>query len=402
MKVVVVTQYYAPEDARIPTDIARQLSARGHSVTVVTAFPSYPHGKVFEGYKQRARFVELDGEVRVRRVRTIISHSQNPLGRIASYMSFGFSSALARKETRGADVVYVYATQMTAAIGPVLWRIFGGPKFVLHVQDLWPESVTQSSLVKPGVISKLMNAVMNPFLRFTYRRAAHVLAIAPTMKELLLKRGAKEEATSTVFNWASEDGAGGATRIRTSHGTSIVYAGNIGPLQDLENVVEAGAAVSDVEGLTITLFGSGLSEEVVRQTIERVGARNVRFEGRLPREQMGSVYSRSDFQLVTLKDLPIFRGTIPSKLSASLHAGIPVITNIAGDVADLVRENKLGVVCAPDSVEALSEAFLFAHKLSRSERAAMGSRCRSYYKKAMSRQSGIDRIETVLSDIVIG
>lgn len=397
MRIAVVTQYYAPEDARIPTTVARELSRRGHEVCVVTAFPSYPLGRIYDGYRQRFGHTEWDGAVRVRRVRSILAHSPNPVTRMMNYLSFALSSAFARKEARSADVVYVYATQMTAAFGPVFWRILGGAPYLLHVQDLWPESVTQSSLVRQGLLARVMAAVMTPFLRFAYRRAAGIVAIAPTMKEVLLQRGANEMKTIVVLNWADE------TSLPTSsipaartHQTHIVYAGNIGPMQELEVAVAAAAKVADLEGFKLTIVGSGLAEESLHEAVKASGANNVRIEGRIPKELMGELYLQSDFQLITLKDLPIFRGTVPSKFSASLEAGIPVITNVAGDVASMVSAQRLGLSCAPGSVDALATAFRAAHNMSTQERKRTRERCRRFYLDSMSKDRGMDLIESAL------
>lgn len=400
MKIGIVSHYYAPEDARIPTDLARSLRERGHSVRVITAFPSYPRGRLFEDYRQSWDHVEDDSGVRVRRVPTFVSHSQNPITRIMTYLSFAFGSALRWREMRSADVVYVYATQMTAAIGPVIWKIFGGPPFVLHVQDLWPESVTQSSLVPGGAVARLMNRTLTAWLRSVYRRAAAVIAIAPTMKSLLVTRGADPLTSTTIPNWANEGGE--VPRSEAEHGgTSVVYAGNFAPLQSLDLAIRAAAEVVDLEGFRLTLIGSGVSEQALRNLAAECGASNVRILDRVPRDEMDQVYAESDYQLVTLQDLPIFRGTIPSKVQNSLNAGVPLITNVAGDVTSIVSDSRLGIVCEPGSIDSLVRAFRSAHAVPPGERASMGQRCRAYYDDHMSLAHGVDAIEAVLKSAVL-
>lgn len=395
MKIGIVSQYYAPEDARIPTDLARSLRERGHSVRVITAFPSYPRGQVFDGYRQSWHHIEDDSGVRVRRVPTFVSHSQNPITRILTYLSFALASTLRWRELQSADVIYVYATQMTAAIGPAIWKAFGGPPFVLHVQDLWPESVTQSSLMPGGPVSRLVDRALTPWLRSLYRRAAGVIAIAPTMRELLTARGADPESLTVIPNWANEGGK--ASRRKPEHDrTSVVYAGNFAPLQSLDLAIRAAAQVVDLEGFRLTLIGSGVSEQALRHLTAECGASNVRILDRVPRDEMDQVYAESDYQLVTLQDLPIFRGTIPSKVQNSLNAGVPMITNVAGDVTSIVSDNRLGIVCEPGSIDSLVQAFRSAHAVSPEERASMGQRCRDYYDELMSLGNGVHAVESVL------
>src|SRR5690606_15800752 len=111
-------------------------------------------------------------------------------------------SSTARRLTSGVDVVYVYATQMTAGFGPWLWRKTGGPPYVLHVQDLWPDSVIGSSLVESGAKGRLIAGALRPWLRSAYRGATATIGIAPTMVKTLTERGVPRDRAHLVYNWA--------------------------------------------------------------------------------------------------------------------------------------------------------------------------------------------------------
>jgi len=402
MKIAIVTQYYPPEPVPIPHALAHGLAERGHDVRVVTAFPSYPNGRIYPGYHQRWRSLEEDRGVKVHRVPLFVSHSRSALGRLLSYGSFGWTSIFAAGFIKDVDVTYVYATQMTAAIAPSWWfRLFRIP-FVLHVQDLWPESVTGSSLAGGKTLSRIINSVLTPWLAGMYRRAVGTIAIGPTMMRLLGERGVVEERLHAVFNWA--DDAGGLRdakgKMSESQSLRVMYAGNMGELQDLQTVLQAAALVSDLRGFQLDLVGSGISEASLRDLAAKLKLDNVVFHGRVPVADMGEQYSRSDFQLVPLKDLQIFRGTIPSKFQASLASGIPVITNVAGDVSDIVLERNVGLTSTPGDPESLAMAFRTAYAMSGSARRAMGERGAKLYNEGMSMSRGIDKIEAILADAV--
>jgi colanic acid biosynthesis glycosyl transferase WcaI len=336
----------------------------------------------------------------VRRLPVFISHSRNPFARLASYISFGASSVLASSYARGADVVYVYATQMTAAIGPSWWkRIFGVP-YVLHIQDLWPESVTGSSMVRRGLPARVVDAVLTPWLRGLYRRAAATIAIGPGMASLLVQRGADARRVHRVFNWAPKVDVVPRTDVTDVSGMTLMYAGNLGEMQDLITVMRAMGLVRDLNGLRLIVVGSGVALDDVRREAAALSLDNVEFLGRIEQGEMGSLYAMSDFQLVTLIDLPIFRVTVPSKLQSSLASGIPVITTVSGDVSDLVEENGLGLCSVPGDAAALAATIRHAFQLSGAERTAMGERAKNYYEQTMSLVSGVDRIERILADAV--
>lgn len=397
MRVLIVSQYYPPEAVPLPADLAQGLAARGHQVKVLTGFPNYPTGKVFPGYRQRWRSTEQDGAVEIRRVPLFADHSQSALKRMLNYFSFAFSSATARRLSRGADVVYVYATQMTAGFGPWLWRVTGGRPYVLHVQDLWPDSIVGSSMMAGGTKERVISGALGPWLRSAYKRAAGVIGIAPTMVSTLVSRGVPEDRAHLVYNWADAgEPVASVLPAADAPRAEIVYAGNVGDMQDLGTAVRAAHAAADA-GVTLTLVGDGVVKADLQALVGELGADNVRFQDPVPRERMPEIYARADYALVSLKDMPVFRGTIPSKFQAVLSAGVPVVTTVQGDVRRLVEDGDVGLTADAESVASLEAAFRSAAARTTDERAAMAERGRTMYDTHFSRESGISRIEELLS-----
>lgn len=397
MKVLIVSQYYPPEAVPLPADLAAGLSDRGHQVKVLTGFPNYPTGAVYPGYRQRWRSVERAGAVELHRVPLFADHSQSALKRMLNYFSFALSSATARRLSRGADVIYVYATQMTAGFGPWIWRLTGGRPYVLHVQDLWPDSITGSSMMAGGRKERLISGALGPWLRSAYRRAGAVIGIAPTMVATLKARGVPEQRTHLVYNWA-DAGSPVTSTLPGVEGprAEVVYAGNVGDMQDLGTAVRAAHAASDA-GVRLTIVGDGVARSELRALVTDLGADNVRFEDAVPRERMPEIYARADYALVSLKDMPVFRGTIPSKFQAVLSAGVPVVTTVQGDVRGLVESSGVGLTADAENAASLEAAFRAAASMSAAERAAMAERGRAMYDTHFSRESGISRIEELLS-----
>ena len=400
MKIAVVSQYYAPEAIRIPDTLARGLTARGHEVRVITGYPNYPDGNLFPGYRQKWRTTEFVDGIAVRRVPMVISHSYNPVARFANYLTFAWSAAVARGFVRSADVVYVYATQMTPAIGPSVWRALFGTPYVLHIQDLWPESVTDSSMVGAGPAKQVLNGMLNPWLRFLYRTASATIAIAPSMARMLSSRGVPVDRLHTVLNWDASEDPLAAPRVApvNTGNVSIVYAGNLGDHQSLDTVIRAANEVKHLDHVVVTIVGSGVAEKRLRALALELDAYNVNFKGRVAPEDMEIIHAQSDFQIVSLKDRPIFEGTIPSKMQASLSHGIPVITAIRGDVKDMVLSNGIGFACDPEDIDQLAQAFTDAGSTDATQRSEMGRNAREYYRSTMSIESGVGAIEKILME----
>ncbi|MBD8140017.1 glycosyltransferase family 4 protein [Frigoribacterium sp. CFBP 13605] len=401
LRVLIVSQYFRPERVSIPITLADELSRRGHDVEVLTGWPNYPDGELFPTYKQRLRHTERQGGVMVHRVPLIISHSRSAVGRLLNYASFAFSSTFRFGLARRADVVYVYATQMTASIGPLLWnRAFGTP-YVLHVQDLWPESIVDSGMVDRRVTA-IIRRILTPWLTTTYGRAAHVVGIAPTMLSMLRSRGARSTDSSVVYNWApadvveTDDSFGSEREGATANSTTFVYAGNLGEMQDLLGLIDAFALCADVPDIELVIAGSGVMEADLRQRAAQHPGARITFTSRLDAGDMRALNARSDFQFVTLKGLDIFRGTIPSKLQNSLATGVPVITTVHGDVTELVEREGLGLSASPNDPGSLAGAIRRAAAMTQAERATLAARARRFYEEYMSEAAGISSIEAIL------
>ena len=113
---------------------------------------------------------------------------------------------------------------------------------------------------------------------------------------------------------------------------------------------------------------------------------------------MPALMAESAAQLVSLKDLPLFRSTIPSKVQASLACGAPVVCAVAGDAADLVAESGGGLVVPPESATDLAAAFRTLADLDVSECESMGARGLAYYQENLSAAAGAERLEQVLAE----
>lgn len=399
MNFLIITQYYPPEMEGIPYEVALGLADRGHKVRVITGFPNYPDGKIYKGYSQKWRQYERDGKIQILRVPLYPDHSYNAVKRSANYLSFGLSSASAWKFARGADAIYVYATQMTATLGPWIWRQIGGAPYIAHVQDLWPESIVGSSLVSGSAKAQLIRKLISPWLSSTYRRAGGVVGIAPTMVRLLKERGSSNSRTHLIYNWGadlSSDKTDRGSRQTHDEALKLILAGNLGDMQGIETVLEAMSQVQDLD-IRLTIAGSGVASDRLNVYARELSLYNVNFVGRIDRSEMWKYYLDADFALVTLRDLEVFRATIPSRFQAALAHGVPVITNVAGDLSDFVRDNEIGLVALPEDSGSLANVMREAYTLRPADREIYSKNAIETYQSRFSAKAGIDAIEQLLT-----
>ena len=263
-----------------------------------------------------------------------------------------------------------------------------------------PTSVVDSGMLKPAFLRKFANSILNVMLlRIVYKNAAQVVAIAPSMASSLQSRGARPGSVSLVYNWAVEPPAASAAdvaefrnRVSSPGRWLLAYAGNVGKMQDVGTIVRAAAALGVDSGMDFVIVGEGASLREAKDLANSLSVRNISFVDRVSPAEMGAVYAAADFQLVTLLDRPVFRGTVPSKVGASLAAGVPIITTVLGDVAAMCREGRVGWVSQPENPEALATVCRQAVAAGRQEQQAMAKAARNYYEAHLSMTANLDAL----------
>ncbi len=400
MKIAMISQWYDPEvgSAAIPGAIVRALQGRGHEVEVVTGFPNYPTGELYQGYRVKPYAREVLRGVKVHRVPLFASHDDSAARRIVNFLSFMFSaSTLGAFVARRADAVLVYSTPGTVgAAGWVVRRIFGTP-FVLYVQDVWPDTVTATGMM-PARLVRPSEWLLHRFCNAVYRAASHIAVISPGMKDLLVERGVPAGAITVVHNWIDEDVFHPvARRPRRPEGLEVMYAGNFGDVQGLDTAVRALAKARTSVDVTLRMIGSGVAEESLRRLASDLGVSDhVRFEGSRTLAEMAEVLADADVQLVCLKDDPLFHLTMPSKIQAILASGRPLITSAPGDAARLTDESGAGWSAPAGDVDALAALFTRASALSQDELDDLGERGRRFYESRLGASVGAAELEKAL------
>lgn len=400
LKIGIVSQYYSPEPVEIPAQLAAGLKSLGHEIKVLTAVPNYPEGKTYPGYSPWKSTRTVEQGVSITRVPTVPNHSSSIVGRMFNYLSFSLSSLIWGRTLKDCDVIYVYATQMSAAFAPVIWRNTRRTPFVLHIQDVWPDSITASGLLKTGWIGSLINRLLQRPITYAYHRASATIAISEGMKRLLLSRGCDQKTTHTVYNWASEpDLAESRSPGEKNPGeTTFVYAGNLGEAQDLEALVEGALQLADQPGIRLILVGEGVMRARLEGRIAAAGSPNIEIRPRVTREAMEEYYEIADFHLITLRDDPLFEVTIPSKFQNAIARAVPVVTSVGGDTRAIVTDAGLGITVSAGDPSSYAAGLRRGHVTSVETRLQMGSNARDYYYENMSIDIAVTRLERILTD----
>jgi len=406
MRILVLSQWYPPEPASIPHAMACDLVKRGHQVLSITGFPNYPSGKIYPGHRQRLwRREEIDG-VQVLRLPLYPNHSQSGVCRALNFLSFAASASLLGPILCGsADVIWVYHPPLTIGI-PAWWiSLLRGVPFLYEIQDMWPETLVATGMMR----SRTALGILDCLARFVYARAAAITVISPGFKRNLIGKGVPADKVHVIPNWADEEIYRPAERdeaFAVKHGLArhfnVMFAGNIGIAQGLENVARAAELVQDLESVQFVFVGDGVSKEALVREVEQRELGNVRFVDRQPASEMPRFFALADVLLVHLRRDPLFEITIPSKTLAYMACGRAILGVVAGDAARLIRDAGAGLVSAQDDPPALAEAVRKLYHMDTEERERMGKRGRDAFLASYRQEILVDRYEAIMRSLVAG
>ena len=406
MKVIFLSQLFDPENSIKGAQFLVRLNLTGLDISVVTTFPSYPAGKLYPEYPRQhfIKFENLNG-VPIVRLPSYINRSSSIIKRSLSYLSFGCVSLTYLLLKKKPDLLYIYYPPVIGGlVGLFLKRFFRVP-YIYEVQDFWPEAlVAAGKLNRTGLIYKLIDRLINRI----YASASAIFVQSNGFKEALIFKGVNSQKIHCIYNWTNEHNKGDGNTAFGNSGLfktdkfNILYAGNLGPSQDLKNLLRAAKLIDGVKSLKpvhFWLLGEGLQSEALKDEMVSLGLSNVTFLDWVSPEKAANIQAYADALLVHLAADPIYEITIPQKLQAYMSLGKPVLLCVAGEAEEILKSGRFGVSAKPGDPQSLSNAALALSKMSQEELLILGSRAKLFYEENLSMEKGVFKTALAIKSI---
>lgn len=405
MKILFIKQLFNPEPTAKSLDFALELKKRGHEVQVLTGFPSYPLGKIYSGYKQKLWQRENMHGIEVIRVPIYPNHSDSGAKRMLHYLSYAFSAAfLGPFLVKKPDVAFVYQGAIPVGIPATVFKWFRGVPFLYDINDLWPETVAVSGMMKNSKLLRLIEKWCN----FNYRQAAKITVATPGFKKKLIGKGVNPEKIEFVPNWSRDKYRTDSLEEKMKNKYfpvdkfNILYAGNIGVVQSLDVILEVAKQFKEENNSKINfiLLGGGADEKRLKKKKEKWQLENVQFIDRVAGDEVVKYLNSADTLLVHLKNTDLFKITIPSKILSYLRTGKPILLGLKGNAADIIRLSGAGLLFEPQNAKDLKQQVSTLSNLSQKDRKEMGEKGIHYYNEHLSLVSSTDKIESAFYEII--
>jgi len=390
-KILIVTECFYPEEFKI-NDVALSWKDKGYDVDVLTLTPTYPLGKVFPGYKNGFfRKDEYQG-INIFRVHAVIGYRDSAIKKIFKYINFMIFGGIAAIFI-GRKYDYVCGFNigaLTSMLPAVLIRKLYKKPTMFWVQDVWPDSVYAYGFKK----TKILSTALDIFVRFMYRNIDSIAVSGKGFESKLTPYIEKDLTFHYLPNWADDldDNLAPATLGKAKGVIHFTFAGNIGKVQNLENIINAFCLLSNEcqEKSQLNIIGDGSNLDNLKLLTNN--NLNIVFHGKKPRSDMASYYKASDFLIISLIDKPIFSVTVPAKTQTYIAAKKPILAIINGDTASIIQDNNLGLCANPSKIDAITAMFQKCVDMSQTERKKFTDENERLLTTTFNKEKSIDKL----------
>jgi colanic acid biosynthesis glycosyl transferase WcaI len=402
MHILFMAQCYAPEEvsaAVLITELATDLAARGHRVSMVTGAPNYPHGRVFKGYRNRLLHLEMLDGVRVIRTWSYISPSRKLWPRLLHYGTYSATAFYGGLAAGRPDVLVSYSPPLPLGLSAWLLSRMWHIPWVLQLEDLYPDAA-----VAAGVMTN--NKVISFFISmesFLYKKSHYISVISESFRKTLLTKKVPDSKIEVIPVWADPQEMRPLPRensFRERHGLNnrfvVMYAGNIGLTSCLEDVLQAAELLRGQSEIQFVIVGEGAKKESLQTEMEKKKLTNVTFLPFQPREFFPEMLAAADLILVTLNEGAAL-SSLPSKVFNGMAGARPILTvaPLESELAQIVRKADCGWTVPPGSPGALAET-IAQLAMQRAQLVQAGQNGRAYLEKYYARNHCVDAYEKML------
>ncbi len=397
-KVLIISAVFPPEpvvSANLSFDIADALSEKD-IVTVISPKPSRPFGFNFDASNTKFKFKHIQ-------TNTFICPQSSILGRFKESYSFGkYCYNYIVENHNDIDIIYANTWPLIAQYYTVKAAKKNKIPVIIHVQDIYPESLTN----KLPFVGSLISLLLMPIDKYILKNADKIIAISEKMKMYLVNtRNIETDKVIVIQNWQDEKSF---TQYREQKNIgdnqnksfTFMYLGNIGPVAGIDILIDA-FADAKLPNSRLIIAGAGSMKESLEKKAENLMVTAIEFWD-VPNGKVPETQALADILL-----LPIKKGasssSIPSKLPAYMFSKKPIIANAdeGSDSANCIKESGCGYVLEPENIEQLSKCMTEMVNLSKDQLDKMGENGLSFAQSNFSKTVNLKKVTAIIENTIM-
>ena len=344
MNVLIIAQYFPPDFGGASTrayNAAKGLVLQGCDVSVISAFPHYPHGKIPKNYSRKFISTEqIDGIKLIRTYVPKLSHSSN-FKRLFLHFSFFLSSLFAIRYVKNSDVIISMNQNIFGFFPSYVINLFLRKPIIRNLDDLWPEVFYDLGIVK----SKPIKKILDYFAKKSYEIPKAITPISKGYVNTLITKYNINKEKIFVIEQGVDLKKFSSTPNVDSKIKTIMYSGIINFNYDFETIIDA-AKLLQSEPVKFVIRGTGDSISHITNLIKKNNLTNVVLDTNLvSKEKLGEILSSADIFILPLKSVGSADFGLPTKILEFQALRKPIICFSVGEPARYIRETNSGLIC---------------------------------------------------------
>lgn len=379
--------------------IAKNLTFLGHEIEILTS--NFSHGS-----KSYLRNIKTNNNYKITMLFEPSYKTNVCLRRFYSHFVWGINVMRYLRKRKKPDIIYCAMPTLTAAYATAKYCEKNNIKFIVDVQDLWPEAYRM--VFNVPILSDIVYTPFNFLANNAYKRADEIIAVSKTYVERAISVNKKVKKGHSIFLGTNLSDFDVNVKnnpvdkmtnipIKDEKELWLAYCGSLGASYDLTCVFDALEIVRNngIKPPKFIIMGDGPRRKEFEQYVKDKNI-NVFFTGRLPYPQMCSVLCKCDITVNPIKHGAA--GSIINKHADYAASGLPVLnTQECLEYRKLVDEYKMGINCRNSDSKDLADKLEILIK-DKNLRKKMGQNARCCAEEKFDRANSYKEIYAILEN----
>lgn len=370
MKILLFTFYFDPDLSAgsfrakaLAKALANKVGDKD-SIEIITTTPNR-----YSSFLPKKINNDLGGKIKMHRI-SVPEHSGGMFSQIKVFVIFSCKAIPIVFSIKPDFVVGTSGRLMTGFLTYFVSKVLR-VKYFIDIRDIFPEAISDVFREKSKIISFLLNKFFSKIEKVVIKNAVGVNVVSAGFFEYFQKNSFSTEKWFNHPNGIDhefieekainilEDKKGILEKTRAGK-KIVVYAGNIGHGQGLENTVPYCAKELE-SSFHFIIIGDGGTKEKLVQSLTKEKVKNVELIKPMNREELLKYYALADVLFLQLNDYKAFYRVLPSKIFEYASLGKPIVAGVAGFAAFFLRkEVRQSLVFPPNDFRAMAKCLLEA------------------------------------------
>jgi len=362
MHILFLSHYFPPEvnaPASRTFEHTRQwVKDPAVKITVITNNPNHPKGILYPGHSNNWIKKEQIQNINVVRVKTYLAPNAGFIRRTLNYLFFIPAAVSASSSVKKPDIVIGTSPQFFCAVAAFIISRLKRCPFIFELRDIWPESiVTIGAMHKSFVISLLERLEL-----FLYRHSSMIIALTNAFRENLISRGIPATKIKVLKNGVDlsffkpkERSKELINTLKAENKFIVSYIGTVGMSHAIDKIVDVAEKFSSNPEILFLIVGEGAQKRYIEHIVSTKNLDNIKVLPGVSKKEIIDYYAVTDLNLVTLRNTPLFKTVIPSKIFEIMAMSRPILCAVDGECRQIIEDSDSGIFVEPENVEQIAK-----------------------------------------------